>query len=439
MLVFLQVADMRYWLIHAGEPLPTDGDVRLFRYGILSSMLADRGHEAVQWAGTFNHFLKKQRATSSQGIRVDEKRRVELLYGRGYQRHIGLDRIRTNREVASEFRRRAEQVDRPDAIVVSLPTLELAEEAVAFGKRSSVPVIVDVRDLWPDVHLKILPSSLRPLGRLALTPSFRKAKRICREATALTGVSEGYLKWGLAMAGRDLAPTDKVFSHGYLKPSLTEIQREAAEKQIAEKGVSVTEKVRFCFFGTLGQSCGLEYVIDAVRQLTAEEQQMLEIVVCGTGPRSAEYERQAEGLASIRFLGWATSSELIKLMELSDVGLALYSANAPQSLPNKPIEYMAGGLPLLSTLTGELQTFLDNYDCGYTVSPGDTDAMVTAIRKLINEKSIRERFSKNVLELYEKYFSAERVYSKMIDYLEELARQNMTEEEMQGNECLAAA
>jgi len=434
---------MRYWLIHAGEPLPIDGDVRLFRYGILSSMLADRGHDVVQWAGTFDHFLKRHRALCSKTIRLDENRQIELLHGRGYRRHIGLDRIRTNREMALEFRRRAGATDRPDVVVVSVPTLELADEAVAFCRRCSVPVVVDVRDLWPDVYLRILPSGLKTMGRLALMPAYRKVRRICRESTALVGISPGYLEWGLRLAGRKRRPSDRVFSHAYLKPELSEIQRETAKKQLASKGLSATGlsatgKVRFCYFGTLGRSCGLQYIIDAVRQLTVEEQQALEIVVCGTGPQLSEYQQMAEGVKSVQFLGRVSSPELIALMEVADVGLALYGTDSPQSLPNKPIEYMAGGLPILSTLRGELQTLLEDYDCGLTVPAGDNRAMISAVRELMRQKSVRARFSRNVSTLYEQHFSAEQVYSKMIDYLEALGN-DASRDEKRETICSVAA
>ena len=39
---------------------------------------------------------------------------------------------------------------KPDIIVVSLPTIEFSYEACRYGEKNNVPVIVDVRDLWPD-------------------------------------------------------------------------------------------------------------------------------------------------------------------------------------------------------------------------------------------------------------------------------------------------
>jgi len=51
---------MHIWLTHVGELLPIYGDVRLFRYGVLSQMLADQSHEVTRWVPTFIHAHKRQ-------------------------------------------------------------------------------------------------------------------------------------------------------------------------------------------------------------------------------------------------------------------------------------------------------------------------------------------------------------------------------------------
>ena len=83
---------MKVWLIHLGELLPIDGKVRLFRYGILAEMLAERGHSVTRWAPTFIHATKNQRFTHGQTVDVNEKYRIELLYAQGYRRHVSLAR-----------------------------------------------------------------------------------------------------------------------------------------------------------------------------------------------------------------------------------------------------------------------------------------------------------------------------------------------------------
>ena len=62
---------------------------------------------------------------------------------------------------------------RPDLILCSYPTIELSVEAVRYGRTHGIPVVLDVRDLWPDIVLDLLPTILRSPGRVALTRLFR--------------------------------------------------------------------------------------------------------------------------------------------------------------------------------------------------------------------------------------------------------------------------
>ena len=63
--------------------------------------------------------------------------------------------IRHNRAIASAFAKQAYHTVQPDIVFCCLPTLELAEKSVQFGQKINAPVIVDIRDLWPDLYPKL--------------------------------------------------------------------------------------------------------------------------------------------------------------------------------------------------------------------------------------------------------------------------------------------
>ena len=73
-----------------------------------------------------------------------------------------------------------------------------ARELIDAGE----PVVVDVRDRWPDIFVEPLPRPLRAIARLLLLSEFRRARYVFRTATAILAVSDGYLEWGLRQAAR---------------------------------------------------------------------------------------------------------------------------------------------------------------------------------------------------------------------------------------------
>ena len=96
-----------------------------------------------------------------------------LLTGCGYQSDRSLRRLFHNRQTATEFARLTSlRKDSPDIIFAPVPILELAQASVYYGVQKNIPVIVDIRDLWPDVYLTMIPKAIHSIGRKLLYTEF---------------------------------------------------------------------------------------------------------------------------------------------------------------------------------------------------------------------------------------------------------------------------
>ena len=58
-------------------------------------------------------------------------------------------------------------------------------------------MILDVRDLWPDLYLDAAPKWLRAASHVLLKPYFGMTKFAFSNASAIVGISERYLEWDL--------------------------------------------------------------------------------------------------------------------------------------------------------------------------------------------------------------------------------------------------
>src|SRR6188474_514837 len=81
---------MNIWLVTVGEPLPMDGKGtdRLYRAGILATLLARHGHRVTWWTSTFDHVRKAQRFPTDTSHRLDNGVELKLLHGCGYSRNV---------------------------------------------------------------------------------------------------------------------------------------------------------------------------------------------------------------------------------------------------------------------------------------------------------------------------------------------------------------
>ena len=85
--------------------------------------------------------------------------------------------------------------------------------------RKSIPVVVDIRELWPDNYLFRLPPLLRPLGKVILQREFARSKRILRNAAGIIASCNEYVMWGLKVAERPARKNDGSFVLGsYVEP-----------------------------------------------------------------------------------------------------------------------------------------------------------------------------------------------------------------------------
>jgi glycosyltransferase involved in cell wall biosynthesis len=353
---------------------------------------------------------------SAEGIRL------WLLHGIGYSRNIGLSRLVNHIQLVREFSRLAEIEQPPDLIFCCWPVIELSFAAVGYAERHSIPILLDVRDLWPDIFLDAVPSALRSLAKLALAPYYRMTRSAFRRASGIVGISDGYLDWGLAKAGRGRNPNDALFPLGYQEPDWTKASK--AEDNKSLRALGVDESRIICWFlGSFGDTYDLEPVIHAARQLETRGLMGPQFVLSGEGHGRERYERLAAGLHNLVFTGWLDADQIASMMRIARVGIAAYRKGAPQGLPNKLFEYMAAGLPILSSLDGECKRFLDDNACGLSYPAGSTDGFLAAMTALTENQKLADELGANALRTYRKHYSASTIYPQLVEHMERVVAQ----------------
>lgn len=408
---------MNIWLLHVGEELPVDERPRLFRYGHLAEALAERGHQVLRWAPTFQHALKRYRFERDTLVDVRPGYQIQFVHSGGYHRNVSWARFRAYRQLAQRFTQLCQEHSPPDLILSGIPSPAWCEAALNYAHPRNIPLVLDVRDLWPDVFMTVVPSFARPVARQLLAPQFRQAQRICSGATAITAVSRSYLDWGLRNAGRRAEWQDQVFPLGYRTHAITEEEFAAKRQWLAAQGVD-EQKTIACYFGLFETSGDLRTVVEAARRLHAAGQTDLQIVLCGRGGQQAELEQAAAELPNLVLLGWVDTATIAAVMRLSSIGLATYTAQALQSLPNKPFEYMAGRLAVVSSLEGELEQLLQTAQCGVNYRAGDGRSLAEVLQRLVANPGELHRLGENAYRVYDTQFRSEVIAHQMVDHLE---------------------
>lgn len=401
---------LRVGIVAIAEPLALDAGSRPMRCGMLGHALAEAGHRVIWWTSRFDHATKTVRDIPDR-VEVEPGFEVRFLDAGNYGKNISIRRLVYNQRIARAFARVLDDLDardRPDIFVVSIPLHELARPTIRFGCEHGIPVILDVRDKWPDYLLTAVPPHLRRATRLAMSPWFRAAARNFRRADGITAISQSYLDWALALAGRDAGDQDAVLPIGYQVPRVL-VDR--------ERPVGTGSTVRCVYAGTLGHSSDLRAVLDAARHFSHMNQK-LRFVLVGDGPLLKSLKADAADLDNVDFLGWIDRSDLVEVLRSSDIGLACYSSVAMQSLPNKPFEYWAAGLPVVESLGGELGEIVERSGAGLGYEAGNARSLVKALGRLLASPEERIAMGRRGRELVESTYNADRIYPQFVSLIE---------------------
>jgi glycosyltransferase involved in cell wall biosynthesis len=421
---------MNIWIVTSYEPLPLDGpNVRHMRCGMLAEAILERGHEVTFWASDFDHISHSRfhipEVNNCQWPKTD----IQLLHGCGYSHDVSPKRFFHNRGLARHFSEMANRANKiPDIIYTQVPAMELAEAVVNYGKKIKRPVIVDIRDLWPDVYEQALPKWLRGAAPYLLYTEYRRIKRILYNSTGVTAVSKTYLQWALNHAKRDIRETDGVFHLGFdLRPNINEEYLNSRQMKYRTKLGIDDNSMIITYVGTFAKERNIDSILNVAQKLAERAVSNIFFVIAGKGRDEEKVCHAVDRLPNVIYPGWLQFEELIELLSASDAGILPYSGVALMSLPNKPFEYMAMGLPLLNALSGELWEIVNEEAIGVNYSPDDNDALYEAVTWLSQNPGLRKQMGERAKALYDSEFRSDKVYPNFAEHLENTARNANTD------------
>lgn len=339
---------MTVWIHSPFDNLPHEG-FRTQRYWLMAEAFASVGDEVVYWTSDFNHGTKASRRLAADASSVA----LKLIPTPAYAKNVSLRRVFSHLVYARRFRKALASAPKPDLIVSAVPTLGAASVLLDFARTCGARFVVDIQDAWPETFGRL------GIPKAILRPMFRTAKRLYRGADRVIGVSERYR----AIAAR---ADYRVYPHGIL-PSPTPTSPSPSTSTLL-------------YLGNLGAGYDLSTVLKA---LVAEPTLTLEIA--GRGPQEAALKREVEQLelgARVRFHGYLSAEALGELAARCTVGVIPMRDDSWVGLPYKLGDYLAAGLPVVSSLHGECGELLEREGLGAVYDFGSPSSLVKALKSL---------------------------------------------------------
>ena len=369
------------WFVCIGEPTPFDNNFsNLHRCGQLAHQFSLDGYNISWFTSKFDHFNKSFLAVENHSI-ISKNFEIFYLLANSYKKNISFSRFMNHYYLGKKFRSKIKSLSKPDIIYASFPTIELAYEAVKFGKANNIPVVVDFRDLWPDIFLTAFPKIIHPFAKIALLPWYLQRRYIFKNATSIIAISDGFLEFAQKNSNERKISNDKVFHKSYMSNLNVSKSR--------------TDKFKAIYFGAISRNkTNLKEVIEVFNNLGDQ----YELIICGDGDDIDYYK--SISYKNIIFKGFIQKNDIEKIISECSVGVVPLRSRLDftKAIPNKAIEYLSYGTPILTSLSGDSKNFIEKNKVGLFYR--DKSELKNHILRMENDHIFLDKLSKNASKVF---------------------------------------
>ncbi|WP_290594286.1 MULTISPECIES: glycosyltransferase [unclassified Ketobacter] len=397
---------------------------------MLGAALVQRGHEVVRWCSAHNHKQGNDRVNRSTSIAYNDHYTFNLIKcffhytdsGHGIYRLLNI--YVTSFVLLWRFLSTTSK-NAPDVIVCSMPAPITCAIAVFYGKLKRIPVVLDARDMWPDVFVLEKGAVSFKLRLLAALMRI-ELRYACKGATALSGITKFFLDYLIKYSGRDQSSLDFVLPIGYESQAQDGSDDTTYDNKHvnfwSKKGVDFNKNEAYIYFaGTLNNTVlnAIPDVMNAMDRAFKDELN-IKLVICGKGECASRIKGMVDYLPNIVLAGHVSPDHLLYLKARSLCALLSIEnrIDYQNSLSNKFFDYLSGGLPIITNLTGVPRDTIESYNIGYCYDSGEE--LYKILIKLCSTPTELESLRQNAKVAFETYFQSHVVYTSYSRSLEKI-------------------
>mgnify|MGYP000046335558 CR=1 FL=1 len=325
-----------------------------------------------------------------------------------YSNHMGYNkRIASFLRFASGAARKAASLP-ADVVFASSTPLTIALPGVYAARRRKVPLIFEVRDLWPEIPIALGALS-NPVARFAAKRLERFAYASSAEIVALSpGMAEGIIGTGFPESRVSVIPNSADLD--FFSPNLS--GRAEFRSQLGISG----EKILIVYTGTFGLINGVEYFPKLAAALENDER--FHFLAVGGGQEFQHVKDVAESAGvlnrNFQMQGQVPKSDMPKVLAAADIASSLF-ISLPElevNSANKFFDGLAAGCCLAVNYGGWQSRILEETHAGLQL---DRDVSVAArqLQRLANDPERLAQAKIAARRLAEERFSRDKLAAQL--------------------------
>lgn len=311
--------------------------------------------------------------------------------------------------------------ERPDVIYTSSPDLFVAFFALIFGRKYKIPVVVEIRDLWPESIVEYNGMSRKnPIIQVL----YQLEKWIYKKADKLIFTMPGgkeYLQDRKLASEVDL----KKVQHINNGVDLEEFEYNKKNNILIDSDLE-TEKFKVVYVGSIRLANHLKDLVEAAKILKEQGQDNIIFLIFGDGTEKQELEKyclenhlsvEFKGKVEKKYIPYILSKADLNIINVKNTGLTKYGCSW-----NKLFEYIASEKPILCNFPQKYDLIIEN-ELGVSKKFSSPKEYAKEILYFVNmSKTHKEKILKNSQNI-KKYYD----YQYLTEYLEKIFKSILEE------------
>jgi len=271
-----------------------------------------------------------------------------------------------------------------DVVFATSTPLTIAIPGVIYSKIKKVPLVFEVRDLWPElpVAVGVIKNSL--LIKLAEWLE----KYTYKNSTQLIGLSpgmcDGITKHGIAKEKVTLATNS-------CDTDLFDVNKSVGEEYLKKNFSFLNGRKLIVYTGTFGLINKVGYLPELALSMKNVDTDICFIAI-GDGMEKDQVIGKAEKLNvlndNLYILPPVPKTEIVQILSAADLSLSLFGPIPEMwhNSANKLFDALASSTPIAINYGGWQKDFIEKYQCGLILNPTEHEKSAIALSSFLNDK-----------------------------------------------------
>ncbi len=329
---------------------------------------------------------------------------------RSYERMLNYGSFCISAAISGAFLRRA------DVVIASSPQLLVGLSGWWLAWLKRVPLIFEVRDLWPESL-----AAVGIAGEGSLLHRFLKkvASFLYRRSAHTVVVTPAFKDY--LISKREI-PAEKIS----IVPNGVDVEAFANSDSTSHIRTSLNLEGKFvvCYIGTIGMAHGLGTLVEAAANLQTSAPQVAFVVV-GEGAEKESVMKMARSreLKNLHFVNEQPRESIPAFLHASDAAIVLLKRTElfKTVIPTKLLEAMACERPVILGVDGQAREILEQAQCGIFVEPENVEQIVQAVLRLCAHRDLASTMGKNGYRFVMRNFSRSETARNYLAVLEKVS------------------